>query len=179
MKLSSVHFITVSAKTNQIEFWYHNRCTETLLAICALLCCFGKPLERILRDDEKPPSRTADAHFCIFRTTRLCGDSPSRTRCCCGWADQPENDTFMAMLLNCNNLFGDINHDIGNGMALIFLKIIAHPRFWYMKRSRLGQGLHSLYVWSEPLLQVLQNIFLNTFLTFISLHGFVTGIFCV
>ena len=157
--ISLLLFHSVSAKTNQIEFWYHNRCTETLLAIFVLCFVTGKPLERILRDDEKPPSRTADAHFLHFRTTRPGGDSPSRTRCCCGWADQPENDTFMTMLLNCNNLFGDINHDIGNGMALIFLKIIAHPRFWYMKRSRLGQGLHSLYVWSEPLLQVLQNIF--------------------
>ena len=177
--ISLLLFHSVSAKTNQIEFWYHNRCTETLLAICALLCLLESHSRGFCETMRSLQVELPTPIFCIFRTTRLCGDSPSRTRCCCGWADQPENDTFMTMLLNCNNLFGDINHDIGNGMALIFLKIIAHPRFWYMKRSRLGQGLHSLYVWSEPLLQVLQNIFLNTFLTFVSLHGFVTGIFCV
>ena len=162
MKLSSVHFIAAFSFLQKLTKLNFDITTVALKLFWPFVLCFvaGKPLERVLRDDEKPPSRKLPTPiFCIFRTTRLCGDSPSRTRCCCGWADQPENDTFMTMLLNCNNLFGDINHDIGNGMALIFLKIIAHPRFWYMKRSRLGQGLHSLYVWSEPLLQILQNIF--------------------
>ena len=182
MKLSSVHFIAAFSFLQKLTKLNFDITTVALKLFWPFLC-FALLLEshsrgfcetmRSLQVELPTPI------FCIFKTTRLCGDSPSRTRCCCGWADQPENDTFMTMLLNCNNLFGDINHDIGNGMALIFLKIIAHPRFWYMKRSRLGQGLHSLYVWSEPLLQVLQNIFFNTFLTFVSLHGFVTGIFCV
>ena len=162
MKLSSVHFIAAFSFLQKLTKLNFDITTVALKLFWPFVLCFVALESHSRGFCETMRSLQVELPtpiFCIFRTTRLCGDSPSRTRCCCGWADQPENDTFMTMLLNCNNLFGDINHDIGNGMALIFLKIIAHPRFWYMKRSRLGQGLHSLYVWSEPLLQVLQNIF--------------------
>ena len=78
MKLSSVHFIAAFSFLQKLTKLNFDITTVALKLFWPFVLCFvtGKPLERILRDDEKPPSRTADAHFFAFLERLVSAEIP-------------------------------------------------------------------------------------------------------